>query len=100
MTDKQPRFDDGDCEWCNGRGWWDMDYPTREEDPTWGQKFRSERRTCDRCGGSGHAKFNPDDVSARTRDERAEAIEVRARKFDHDMRLGECKVGPGGVRRA
>jgi len=71
MTDKAPRFnDDGECEWCDGRGWWDMEYPTREEDPTWGQKFRAERFPCDRCKGTGYARFDPADLSARTRNER------------------------------
>jgi len=70
MTDKQPRFEDGDCEWCNGRGWWDMEYPTREADDTWGQKFRAERRPCEKCLGTGVARLDLTDVLARTRGER------------------------------
>ena len=47
-----------------------MEYPTREEDPTWGQKFRSERFPCEKCKGTGYARFDPADLSARTRNER------------------------------
>jgi len=68
MTDKQPRFEDGECAWCNGSGEVEFTLP----DGT------TERGQCDRCKGSGYARFDPADLSARTRGERMpEAVRIR-----------------------
>lgn len=61
MTDKQPRFpDDAECSWCDGSGEWEVELP----DGT------TVKRTCEKCNGTGYARFDATDVLARTRTER------------------------------
>ena len=58
---KHPRsVDEPECEWCDGSGEYEVEFP----DGT------TARRTCARCNGTGIARFDPADLSARTRNER------------------------------
>jgi hypothetical protein len=71
MTDKRPRsLDEPECEWCDGTGEWEVEYPDRATDATGGQSFHVERCPCEKCKGSGVARFDPEDLSARTRGEK------------------------------
>ena len=58
---KHPRsVDDPECEWCDGSGEWEVELP----DGT------TARRTCEKCHGTGVARFDITDVLARTKSER------------------------------
>ena len=70
MITKHPRsIDDPDCEWCNGTGEWEIEHPDRPTELTGGQAFHVERGPCEKCGGTGYAKFDPADLLARSRSE-------------------------------
>lgn len=61
---KHPRSaDEPECEWCDGSGEWEV------EIAEW-QGFKVVKATCDKCHGTGIAKFDPENLSARTRHEK------------------------------
>jgi len=61
MTDMQPRFsDDAECPWCDGSGEWEVEIAD-------GQGFKVVKATCEKCHGTGVARFDPADLLARLR---------------------------------